>query len=70
MARAADFAYRQAWALCPTSPEVVFRYINFLIKQKRNSDALLVASTCLKLDPTNAQIKNLVSQLQQISGAK
>ena len=65
MARAADFAFRQAWALCPTSPEAVFRYINFLLKQKRNSDALLVASTCQKLDPNNAQIKNLVSQLQQ-----
>ena len=70
MARAADFAFRQAWALCPTSPEVVFRYINFLVKQKRNSDALLVATTCLKLDPNNAQIKNLVRQLQQIGGAK
>ena len=70
MARAADFAFRQAWALCPTSPEAVFRYINFLLKQKRNSDALLVATTCLKLDPNNAQIKNLVSQLQQFRGAK
>ena len=70
MARAADFAFRQAWALCPTSPEVVFRYINFLVKQKRNSDALLVATTCLKLDPNNTQIKNLVSQLQRFQSAK
>jgi thioredoxin-like negative regulator of GroEL len=70
MARAADFAFRQAWALCPTSPEAVFRYINFLLKQKRSSDALLVASTCQKLDPNNVQIKNLVSQLQRIGGAK
>jgi len=70
MARAADFAFRQAWVLCPTSPEAVFRYINFLVKQKRNSDALLVATTCQKLDPNNVQIKNLVSQLQRIGGAK
>jgi hypothetical protein len=70
MAQATDFAFRQAWALCPTSPEAVFRYINFLVKQKRNSDALLVASTCLKLDPNNTQIKNLVSQLRQFQGAK
>ena len=70
MARAADFAFRQAWALCPTSPEAVFRYINFLVKQKRNSDALLVASTCLKLDPNNTQIKNLAGQLQRFQGAK
>jgi hypothetical protein len=70
MTRAADFAFRQAWALCPSSPEAVFRYINFLLKQKRNSDALLVATTCLKLDPNNVQIKSLVSQLRQFQGAK
>jgi hypothetical protein len=70
MARAADFAYRQAWALCPTSPDAVFRYTNLLAKQKRNSDALLVASTCLKLDPNNTQIKNLASQLQRNGSAK
>jgi hypothetical protein len=70
MARATDFAFRQAWALCPTSIEAVFRYINFLLKQKRNSDALLVASTCLKLDPNNVQVKNLVSQLQKFQKAK
>jgi RNA polymerase sigma factor (sigma-70 family) len=70
MARAADFAFRQAWALCPNAPEAVFRYINFLLKQKRNPDALLVASTSLKLDPDNVQMKALVSQLQQMRGTK
>jgi RNA polymerase sigma factor (sigma-70 family) len=70
MARATDFAFRQAWALCPTSLEAVFRYTNFLLKQNRNSDALLVASTCLKLDPNNVQVKNLVSQLQQFRSTK
>jgi RNA polymerase sigma factor (sigma-70 family) len=70
MTRATDFAFRQAWALCPTSPEAVFRYTNFLLKQNRNSDARLVASTCLKLDPNNVQVKNLVSQLQQLRGTK
>jgi hypothetical protein len=70
MARAADFAFRQAWALCPYSPEAVFRYVNFLLNQKRNSDALLVAATCLKLNPGNTQVKDLVNRLQQISGAR
>jgi RNA polymerase sigma factor (sigma-70 family) len=70
MARAADFAFRQAWALCPNAPEALFRYINFLLKQKRNPDALLVASTGLKLAPDNVQMKTLVSQLQQMRGAK
>src|ERR1019366_6341572 len=39
MAREADFAFRQAWALCPYSPEAVFRYVNFLLGQKRVADA-------------------------------
>jgi hypothetical protein len=56
--------------LCPNAPEAVFRYINFLLKQKRNPDALLVASTGLKLDPDNVQMKALVSQLQQMRGTK
>src|SRR5204862_4897791 len=29
--READFAHRQALALCPRSPEAVFRYVNFLV---------------------------------------
>jgi RNA polymerase sigma factor (sigma-70 family) len=70
MAHATDFAFRQAWALCPTSPEAVFRYTSYLLKQNRNSDALLVASTWLKLDPSNVQVKNLVSQLRQLGGTK
>ena len=29
MNREADFAFRQSWALCPYSPEAVYRYVNF-----------------------------------------
>jgi hypothetical protein len=43
MAEAADLAYRQAWALCPGSEEVIFSYVAFLMGQKRSADALLVA---------------------------
>ena len=39
MAREADFAFRQAWALCPDSPEAVYRYVGFLKNQKRLADA-------------------------------
>src|SRR5208337_164679 len=31
MAAEADYAFRQAFALCPYSPEAVFRYANFLV---------------------------------------
>jgi hypothetical protein len=74
MARAADFAFRQAWALCPYSPEAVFRYVNFLLKQKRISDALVVAETAAQM-PANqgkdgGQIRALVEQLQKFQKAK
>jgi hypothetical protein len=45
MTVAADFAFRQAWALCPYSSEAVYRYINFLLAQNRFEEALLVAET-------------------------
>jgi hypothetical protein len=48
MHRAADFAYRQAWALCPYFPDVVFAYTRFLIDNGQPSDALLVAETAAK----------------------
>ena len=61
--RETDFAFKQAFAFCPYSPEAVFRYINFLLQYNRLDDALLVAQTCLKLDPYNDQVRGLVKQL-------
>jgi hypothetical protein len=43
MAREADFAYRQALALCPYSPEAAKGYTDFLKKQNRDADAALVS---------------------------
>ncbi|HEX4644134.1 MAG TPA: tetratricopeptide repeat protein, partial [Verrucomicrobiae bacterium] len=63
MAREADFAFKQSFAFCPFSPEAVYRYVNFLISFNRLDDALLVAATCLKLDPYNCSIQGLVKQL-------
>ncbi|HEY4952819.1 MAG TPA: DUF2723 domain-containing protein, partial [Verrucomicrobiae bacterium] len=61
----ADFAFKQAFAFCPYSPEAVFRYINFLVQYNRFEEALIVAQTSLKLDPYNGQIQGLISQLQE-----
>ena len=74
MARAADFAYRQAWALCPDSPEAVFRYVNLLMEQKRLADALIVAETAAQM-PANqgkdgGQIRALAEQLKEFQKAK
>lgn len=62
----ADFAFRQAFAFCPYSPEAVFRYVNFLMNQGRPDDAVLVAETCRKLDPDNGQIVDLVDRLKNL----
>jgi tetratricopeptide (TPR) repeat protein len=63
MIKEADFAFRQAFAFCPYSPEAVFRYVNLLLSMSRFEDALIVASTCLKLDPFNGQVIDLVKRL-------
>ena len=42
MAREADFAYRQALALCPYNPEAGKGYVDFLKSRSRDSDAALV----------------------------
>src|SRR5208282_1915261 len=65
--RETEFAFKQAFAYCPYSPEAVFRYINFLLQYGRAEDALLVAQTCLKLDPYNDQVKDLVKRLGDFS---
>jgi tetratricopeptide (TPR) repeat protein len=71
--RETDFAFKQSFAFCPYSPEAVFRYVNFLLQFNRLDDAVIVAETCLKLDPFNEQVKGLVNQLQDFqkqSGAR
>ncbi|HTL18576.1 MAG TPA: tetratricopeptide repeat protein, partial [Patescibacteria group bacterium] len=62
----AEFTFRQAFAFCPYSPEALFRYVNLLLPLNRVDDALLLAETCLKLDPYNAQVIGLVDNLRSI----
>ncbi|NOS69279.1 MAG: hypothetical protein HOP33_05040 [Verrucomicrobia bacterium] len=65
MRAATDLAFRQAFALCPTSPEAVFRYVNFLTQTKRMDDAVLIAQASLRLDSENQQLRDLVRQLRE-----
>jgi hypothetical protein len=51
MAREADFAFRQALALCPYSPEASKRYADFLKSRGREADASLVTRTAERLSP-------------------
>lgn len=70
MNNAADFAFRQAWALCPDSMETVVRYVNLLLDGQRFSDALIVAQTAADMPslkgPEGAQIRSLVEQIKNI----
>lgn len=66
----ADFAYRQALAFCPYSPEAVFRYVNLLASLQRYEDAERIASTCLKFDPLNNSVLGLVEQLKRIRAGR
>lgn len=69
MIREADFAFRQAFAFCPYSPEAVFRYCQLLISLQRYEDAWLIAETCRKLDPYNAQVTDLANRLRAVKDA-
>jgi hypothetical protein len=76
--RETDFAFKQAFAFCPYSPEAVFRYATFLVGLAQTEeinghqakaegyfdDAILVGETCRKLDPYNDQITSLINSVQ------
>ena len=76
--RETDFAFKQAFAFCPYSPEAVYRYVNFLLQLAQTEeiaghadkavhyfdDAILVGQTCRKLDPYNGEISKLVTNVR------
>lgn len=66
--READFALKQALALCPASPEAVYRYAQLLVNWKRVDDALLVTETARRFAPTNQQFGYLMTNLTAIKG--
>jgi len=69
MNNAADFAFRQALALCPSSPEAVYRYVNLLVGMNRKADALLVAETAASLPHLagndGGQLRGLIETLKR-----
>ena len=70
MIQAADFGFRQAFALCPYGPEAVFRYVDLLTTETRSEDALRVPEAALRVDAKNVQLKTLVQQLRQGKAAR
>lgn len=66
--READFAFKQAFALCPASPEAIYRYVQLLVNSQRIDDAMLVAETAREFAPTNQQFSFLMTNLVAIKG--
>lgn len=64
MRNAADLAFRQAFAICPYSPEAIYNYAIFLVKCKRADDAFLLVKTSLRLDPENSQLRDLIKWIK------
>jgi hypothetical protein len=67
MRKAADTAFRQAFLLCPYSPEVIYRYTRFLVELNRPNDALLISETCLRMGhpETEQYLRGLIRWLHQ-----
>jgi hypothetical protein len=64
-----DFAYRQAFAVCPYSPEVVYRYTQFLVDQKRTQDAMAVVEIAMRVSqgkPDAPGFRGLLDNLKRI----
>ena len=64
--READFAFKQAFAFCPYSPETVTRYVTLLASIGRVDDAITITETCRKFDTDNGFANSLLDQLQRI----
>jgi tetratricopeptide (TPR) repeat protein/phage shock protein PspC (stress-responsive transcriptional regulator) len=70
MLREAEFAFRQAFAFCPYSPEAVHRLTNLLLSQMRFTEALRVAQTALRFDPDNATLQAWIANIQNALGRR
>lgn len=70
MIKEADFAFRQSFAFCPVSHEAIYRYVNLLVQIGRTDDALLLVRTAARLNPTDAQLQNMITELERIRSAQ
>jgi hypothetical protein len=59
----AEMALRQAFALCPASPEVISRYTKLLTDLQRPDDAFAIAKTAARVDPDSDYLKDVLRTL-------
>jgi hypothetical protein len=65
MTKAADFAFRQAFALCPWGHQPVFRYEEFLNGQNRSEEALLLIETAAKTNPGDKRLRQRAEEMKE-----
>jgi tetratricopeptide (TPR) repeat protein len=64
MVKQAEYAFRQALALCPESPEANFRLAQLCIEQGRFDDAIDVMRHLQQRDPLNQKVVEAINQLE------
>ncbi len=65
MRKAADISFRQAFVLCPYSPEAIFRYTQLLVNRSRYDDAISVVNVAMRLTDDDSQFKDLLRTLRE-----
>jgi len=59
----AEYAFQQARALCPDSPEANFRLAQLYLEQNRTDDAIRVLNELQERDPLNSKIATSIQQI-------
>lgn len=62
----AEFAAKQAYALCPFSPEALLKLVNVLLVQSNYIESKEVIHTSLLFDPENRGLKDLYARVDAI----
>ncbi|MBI3985664.1 MAG: DUF2723 domain-containing protein [Lentisphaerae bacterium] len=69
MFKEAELAYKQAVALCPSSPEANFRLTDLYLQHGRFDEARKVMRGNHRLDPRNKNIESFLTQIDQVESA-
>lgn len=64
--REAEFSAKQAYALCPFSPEALYKLVNMLVLQGRFDESINLIMTSMMFDSENDGLKDLLAQVESI----
>lgn len=66
----AEYAFKQAVALDPSSPEANFRLAQLCTEQNRFDDTIKVLTALQQRDPTNPKLQAVISQVEHLQQSK